>query len=925
MALRSIDYLIYLTDPIALPRLQRTYNDTGGLAMAPLYAAEVFGAPIGGQSPNTSAIIPPITLYQWLDGINLTPYIASMSFKIPNLDGTDPGTTTWTWRGFFLMWDGVVGNPSYGSVILPVLGQRLWVDGFEMASIVGGEGATSMWRWISKAASRVVGGHGMALRGDTSAIGRSHNQGTSGSPAKLTDPHWERFYLRLLAYPTGLALLHTMHGINGSEGATLQITTTGVLQGYNKPNLDAAPGTLIGQSQGSLTLGQWYRVDMRIKFFPLNGQLDLYLNGRLQFSAIVLTNGGLGVSGNTGWQYSTLGGETGNMGTSLNRGLFADVDDWIGTLEPIQNGNGVPGLDLTAGSHVILVRPTGFATDDDTAAYTGNWRSLTANPLDGSLTTSVNTSSTALATRRLTTDYRDQQMGCPAFTVAVYKPTGTTLGRLGWRVAGGSDVLQVPSLIGATWLYVTYSLGNGFPYPPLPQLGTLDIIHEKSNDAIAQGIQFAGIAAEMLGVFGPEDTTETLTFLPDTGQHNSPFPDAYPQDQFNPPVGIVTISSGTYTGGGNPAGQDVLTGQPANWLWIRRTSGAALAGTLWYSSMETAHRPEANLTVGDLLPRVLIDPADGLSKFYVAGAETSLNESGSTYQWVAVSDVAMRFMLNHCASERADTVTRTQSLWRTQFLPDYGFFVREDSVTGTVNRTYVKGPAHTGQDASPLAATNATGIVSFAQGVITLQSTLCWDQPQAAYSLWRLVAGDGSGGACSARGLFDVVTYVGDGAGGTRAIPVALNGRSPLFCLATPMNTFSYLRDPGHTGTNSSTVAGGNATTALVGGDLNSVTVGTTLNAAGITYTLFVLPGNAVPGGWSTNLAVPFSPVPADVCYADCWGPDCPDGPYDPTDGSGSGCSSNLEPTPTSGGTGCSGNLEPAVAGSGAGCSQELP
>jgi hypothetical protein len=897
-AYRVIDYIIYLTDPVRVAELQAIHHavdpdfpNSGprGLAMTPGEASRQFNAPLGGQTPG-GAWTPPGTLYAY-SVVSLTPYTETMFFVL----ASPADQNTCTWRGFFLYQAPGVG---VGGSIPPTtvyLGERLWVDGFELP-LLGELGTGGTQTRISKAASRVVGGHGFAYRSNINGQDRQHNEGTGLSV------HCERFYIQPLTVPVAQALIWSAGGnVSNSTGPNLQVNTDLTISAYNKGTSGAAaitPGALMGTTT-PLTLGRWARIDVRMRFLSGAGQFWVYLNGVLQFTADVITGGGL--AANQQWSRSSLGMESNSFGTATT--FDCNYDDWIGTKAPVVSSVVYHGLDLTSGSHVQLHRPTGLAADDESASYTGNWRTLTGIPRELSQATSVNATTVALAIRSLTTDYVDQQMGCPAFCVGVYKTTAPVAnGQLGWAIGTSGRDLALPTADGQ-WIGRVRSIADGTPLP-LPKLSTLAIVHEKNNNATNVALQAAGIAAEHMGSWGPEDTPGVAAAPGrDIGHHNSPYPDLYVQTSFTNPTGFPAISSGTYTGGGNNAGQDVRPGAPPHWLWIRRSSGATLQGMLWHSGMETGHLAATNTVEGDLLPHIFIDPADGLATFRVAGADTHLNESGSTYQWVAVSDSALRFLFNNCVAA-GENIPQTVPLWRTQFQADYGFFVREDWSSATSNRTYLKGPAHAGADASPVGATTAADVVSFGVGVISPGVTLSYPEPQMAFSLWRKVAGDGSPGPCSTTGLFDVVTYVGDGTS-SRAIPVALGARSPLLAIGTPANGASFLRDPGHTSTNSLNLGtGGNSTTAFIGGDLDSVTVGLALNANGVTYTIFVLPGVATPGAWSGNLPGPYYPVDPDVCYPDCWGLVC--------EGGG---------TP---GAGCSENLEPAPKGEGSGCSEEL-
>jgi hypothetical protein len=184
---------------------------------------------------------------------------------------------------------------------------------------------------------------------------------------------------------------------------------------------------------------------------------------------------------------------------------------------------------------------------------------------------------------------------------------------------------------------------------------------------------------------------------------------------------------------------------------------------------------------------------------------------------------------------------------------------------GTVAATdglYYKGPGHATNAASIMNAAESATVCAFNTGSIVPKTILNLASIQTAYSLWRAVDASGNSGAVA------ITSYTGDGTG-SRNIALSLGGRTPGFVIVQPHNAVAYVRDAGHTGSNSTPINSAVAsTTAITGLAANQITVNAVLNAGAIVYDVFAFPvpngiiippippedpGPASPNGWWTS------------------------------------------------------------------------
>ena len=805
-----VPYLIQLSDTALAQQYQTTYPT--GFVGAPAAAAATFGAPIGGQTPGGALTPPAITIPYF--GYNFTPYVAAATFSTP-----ENPSQTFFWVGYFL-YAGTV--PAAGQPPA-VTGTRRFIVGFETNNI--GEGGSGGVVRSARAASRTPDGFGYAYRSN-------NNDSTLHSlPTPYPDSSSERFYICLRTLPAGgNDMVWSVQGSIEGAGPTihLDVNPAGQLLLYNQGNA-GAPGTLLFTTV-ALALNTWTRVDVRWAYVPLGtpatpipaGTIALAING-VSLGSVGAVTYGVGVIGQK-HQSSSIG----NLLAS-SHGLEADLDDWVNA----------DTLNLATGSHISLLHPNGFAPSHS-SSWVGDFRQLLPNPAKDAAAADALITSTPSAVCAVTTDYTPVQSGCAAFLVSCYLNAGTGTGQLSLSLDGSATVASV-SLNATSWVTMFVPLGATKRY------GAVNLALTKDSGAGATKVNALVATMESIGAWGPEDVPGALPLV---GIHDAPYPGVVGSQSAVQTYSPVTLQSGVYTG--NAAGQDLLTGAPVHWFWVRPLASDT-GGTWWWSTcVAAAARLDSLLKPVRMVLAKLFGMGGSLS---LAGSDAQSNGAGVSYQWISVSDPGHRYVLNGAFQHDAGVAAASNPLQDASFTPEALFATVEDHGT-SATKHWFKGIGHTTDTASKLDGAVTSGVASLAAGAITsktpihIASTL-----QVAYSAWRRTD------AAAYTGVFDLVTYTGDGTG-TRNIPCVLKGNSPLFAIVTPHNGGSYFRDPSHLTTHSSQMAGTDSTTGIVGGDLNIVTVGSTLNANAIVYDLFVIPGIPNAGGWSPNPVGPWNPVP---------------------------------------------------------------
>lgn len=855
-----VSYIIYLTDAARVALLQAQYPT--GIQIPPQTAALLYGVPVA-TNPNAVGCVAVYPADSIEFDVNLFSSYGSQSFTITypsaaappaGFPNPYPSSVSCYWVGYFRLTGAVGTTPPGGTP--RYLGARRWADGFEIPT-VGENGAGSISTRLSRRASRTVDGFGFSYRS------ADNIQLTHTLPV-VTRVSWERLYLQPELFGTSSEdnIWSCNGSVEGTAALILNITSGGVLKLYGLGNFPQVyPGDLIATGP-TLVIGTWYKIDIRIQFAPpgaisgSRGRADLYVNG-------VLYGGGYATSNGLNTSQNHATSSIGAISAATSHNLECNIDDWTNSAEHSYiDASGAsqlaPGNDLTSGSHIALARPAAFGATHSSAAWlgagtavVGDYREINILPANASTSgaTVGLVSTTAAARLEALTDYARQQYGVAciavgAFPVAVSGVAGSTLG----ITTALGTVATVVTYAASTWtsLQPVYSIPSGATVDALPDIGTLTINAVMGSGAGTNQFVSLFAACEFIGVFGSEDTPplSPSTVGPRAGIHNHPYPTLHANHAVVGPLTAVRVSAGLYTG--NNIGADVFDHIAPQWLFIRALTGTN-NGVFWTSSMMAAHKQTAQKFEPSMMPQARLD-SSGVAKLQVAGSSPDNNASGTIYQYVAISDIGMRFLLNGAFAHKSTIASAVNALICSGFTPDAAFFTVESYSTAAVGN-YYKGPGHTLDNASPFDAAEVSGVATLSAGSITSKTPINLDTPQTAYSVWR--KNDGTAQAQ----WFDVTSYVGNGSGVDRDIPVALNGKAPLFALVIPHDGGSFYRDPSFTGTTCGRINAATSTTGIVGGGINKITVNTALNTNLIVYDVFVIGGSST--AWSNGTFTP--------------------------------------------------------------------
>lgn len=292
------------------------------------------------------------------------------------------------------------------------------------------------------------------------------------------------------------------------------------------------------------------------------------------------------------------------------------------------------------------------------------------------------------------------------------------------------------------------------------------------------------------------------------------------------------------------------------------------------------------------------DPGNGegsqeqRSVIRIGGSSIEVNQTGQTYQYIAVCDPGGRYMLNGVHINRTENISGfVHTLINSGFTPIWGFFQDERPGFAIGAVSAMKGPGNTAAAITRHDGANLTPAVTFGAGALTMgtAAVLSANDVQLAFSLWR-----GVEPTSTDPGRFDVVrivTYTGNGAGGTRTIGLGTpTGKRPLFCIVQPAAAYGYFKDAAHAGGNSTSLQDGSqAITSIVSGGLDEIVIGSTLNTNLVVYNVFAIMGGAAGGGDGFSNPGVFVPVEPDYPADGPWGP-APGAPAeDPDDPGGAG------------------------------------
>lgn len=821
-------YSILIPDAGLVANYQQQYPN--GIQIPPATAATMFGCvlPVGGATPSS----PRIDYYGLPAASVLTLATESGTWPVNftiDADGllfplTGNAAGTISWLGNFL-YEPAIPTIAPTMQIMP----RRFIQGFGDLFGNGGDGSAGNGGIRqSPGASRLPGGFGYTIRKDSAL--------THGHTFTAATKSWERLYLRVRALPTGSQNCFWSMNIATSRGLAIGMNTAGQLVAYHG-DLTTAITTI----PTALIKNQWTRIDLLLSFgiaTPFTNTCFVYLNGVL--AALFQYTEGAAIT----HSQSIIGGISFSPAT-----MTADLDiaDWSGRDYPVNPNTGstdLTGLDWIHGSRVVKTHPAAAGSDSD-VAWVGDFRFLGSACVPGE--TSTSGVSTATNSKRLSiqTDYADKQLGCAALLVQFYNQAAVAMAgvSLGYRGAV-NGITNALTNAGTGWTSALFTPGAGLTTaPPLVSTGvpTLDLLLDGGTFSGTVNVQALNASAELIGDFGPEDNPN-VAFQINPGLQNAPYPNSQYNNAQNVPSAPFSVNAGQFVGNGTVT--DLQFAEPIHWLWIHPT-GAPTSGTVWYSSMAGFH----GFTDGNVKPeagiRIYTDSA-GITHVLIAGSAGQFNQNGSTYQYVAVSDPAGRFVLNGAFAHWAsDSTAFTNYLADLNFNPLAAFMMLELQSGSTTPVHYYKGPGHTTDNASLLTAAVSTGIATVSQGQIVDSGTIHSNTPQLAYSVWRTADG------ASVTGPLAITSYTGNGSN-PRNIAVALGGLSPLFALVVPHDAASCYRTPGMSGSSSSVIGSGATSTGITGGAPNQITVNSTLNVNLTVYDVFVIAGPAA-AGWSGN------------------------------------------------------------------------
>lgn len=847
---------VITADAAAVAAFQLQYPN-GQTGISPFDFAALYGAATSGP------VVEPYLFLPFLP-FGMDPTVPSASSTTSGIIDSCGSRVAYQWVNFLLL--GGVGTGSFHENIQ----QRRWIQGFELPEAgEGGSGGSIMGNMVCRDASRTPEGLGLAWRNRTAIYVQTVGEYTAGITTSRGS--WEKLYVRLRSVPSATPVFWRCRGsISNQAGASLRITPAGIIEILNT-NL-VGTTTVIGTCPTALVLNTWTRLDIVPTYSGgSGGRFLLYLN-RALMNAIDVS----GASGGLGQAQFHTSSELGN--TTSGDNIEIDFDDWINSEIPPT----LTGFDWLSGSHIIQSRPSAFH-GSHSANWTGDFRTLIQNPPFAA--TGVVTSSTASARMAVIGQASQyaiggwQQLGSPAFQIGLYsKNAGATDGQLGYTIAGGPDVLEVVNQAGtANW--------NTIMYRPIladvpVAIAPLVYLHLKSPDANLDTTYMLIAAVEYVGTYGAIDQDPGTTALPEVGIHNAPYSD--PTGQWGgpgaPPFGEITVEALTYVGNGT--GQDINLSAAAHWIYIRPLTGST-GGGHWWSSMISPHRRvDIKALVANLMVEARVDNTTGQALIRVAGDDVDCNAVGVTYQLVVFSDPSMRFCLNGAFMRDSTLTSAANALIDSTFYPEASFLMQEEvGANGAVSGMWYKGKGHAVNRASLLDAAETANALTFGLGSLTTAVPFHAIGRSVAHSNWRIFDGPGTvagpatahcDGTTTYRAVA-ITSYVGNGAGGTRDIAVALNGRRPLLAVVVPHNGAAYVRDPSHAGANSSVwTLDSTSATAIVGGGINLIQVGVTLNTTGIIYDVFVLPGDE--GGLNWGAQGVFHPVPPGPPCSNLWG-----------------------------------------------------
>lgn len=848
-----VEYIIWIRDPAeyaaALAYTVSLGFQEGQFIHCPATAISSFG--LTWPQP----VIPP-NVSKWITG-DIPPFpgpgaeiynpTASGAYLKSDVDSViAPGPT----QSMLLVWKGNIlpsfippdSDPPPDPIVIAEIPARRFIGGFEVVSGEGGSGLAAAVK--SKSSSRVMDGHGMAIRGTNSPINWLKYQdiyNTGSHPFKT----WERFYIRINAFGVGdCGIWKGNSHTSPSAGAHIRISSTGEINIYTVTAFSIE--TLRATSVLTLQLNKWYLIDTIIEFPTApaeTGRIRVWVNHTYTVGYVDSSSGSLDTVGSHG--SSTLG-----QHTAAEALWSIDLDDWIAADVP--NIGGVETLnsaDWLLGSHVrVLNIDSGTLTN-----YAGSIEVCNQYNGPGAVLTSSSalTSSTALASIVANANI-DSIYDNAGFTYGIvaalatyygYSAAGAGTYTLGISIDGAAyeDTTGIAELILASvqWKNILWTLTGEFS--PL-QVTSISARKIKANDAVLNSTFAFTVVVECIGIWGLED--DTTGEFPDISNnidlHNNYFSNTIYSNPFLVPIDApCSIVGGTFTGNGTS--QAINLSCLPHMIWIRNVTNPSPT-VIWWATVIAPHVNITQATNSSYITRVYVD-STLQAKFVVAGNNATANKNGDIYQYIAFCDPGGRF--NRCGTyvPRPTMTDIDVPLWDSDFLAEFGFIHKEEvESTATATYLYSKGVGNAidnGQDASGV---SIALMGNFSPGNLNVLDDIITNNYSGYnYSLWRTTDPD-----CGDIAV-QFTSYVGDGqVFKTINLPLS-TGKYPLFACVFPQagSVLAAYRDPSHTGVNSSRMGtGAIVTTYIMGGAIDQITVGITLNANLAKYEVFVIMGS---------------------------------------------------------------------------------
>lgn len=888
--------IVHLTDKAAYDAAFAQAELGGGwiLGISPDDAATTYGAPLINPFPSGTVFAPPcITSGYFASSFNYPKNVAQFTkksggwFGLPFLFGD---THTYKWCFEFKYAGAPSGETEVPGEPAPVaMGTRRFVDGFELGEASSPTGNAG--QFYSPAASRHIGGQGLQCRnGQTISV--QHSLTESGGAAD--NKGWDRFYIRLQRAPlTSQDVFRMVGAISSQAGCRILINPAGQLE---IQNVDAAITRTSQGTGATLTIGQWYKIDVlwRTGAAP-DSYFKVYVGGVLSFQV----NGGSLPAGTGLTQVQNVTGTVLCDGhTSAHRGAW-DLDDWIGSQLPVGGANPAlfPSRDWNEGSKVVYIKGKAAAASNTGnwagpgGANANDWRFTTQRPIT---TTSAQVLTTATASQRFAVvtdadrriDYDPLNRGANGITGCVHssRASGALDAVIGVKLPSAAEVTKTIPNEGTAFTAGTGQLthAGGAVEPVTPMAGT-EVSFTCNSAAVTHSLAAVGAQVECIGIFHPEDyvpQTGDPASLAETGLthwlntvHHQRYEDSPHAIYGQPTPAIVVIHTRTYVG--NATSQQLAFRVAPTWVFVRNI--ATHQFTWWFCGMPCAARHGEISLRPNLISRAFIDPnfteaaeddQTEQSIIEITGNDAAINANAVTYNMLAWCDPGMRFSeVVGLVEPTASNEARTTFFNDPEFIPEHAHGFRSITGNATTPGLYSKGLGNAANELMLCnVATIASGLTFITGGLQTPASSGLYANSviQTTFLCLRRID-DPDDQDVGIEKVMQLASWTGDGTASRTVSLGPATGRRPMWAMVTGNNGAVRVRDASHTSTNSLNVAAvSQVTDGITGGAIDSISVGSALNASGVLYEALVFPGCdavAVNNGWGGNCeSIPVPP-----------------------------------------------------------------